>query len=153
MIRNFLSKCVGFVGRIAYAGCVLDVFTNYVAEPTVCIGQSMRPTINLTSRNNIVLTEHLSNRLQCLKKNDIVIARSPQDPCVSICKRITGMEGDFIHTAEQKTIKVPKGHVWLTGDNCDNSVDSRTYGSVPCGLILGKVCYKLYPFSEFGPVN
>ena len=35
MIRNVLTKCVGFVGRIAYAGCVLDVVTNYVAEPTL----------------------------------------------------------------------------------------------------------------------
>ena len=33
--------------------------------------------------------------------------------------------------------------MWLTGDNVDNSVDSRTFGPVPCGLILGRVCYKV----------
>lgn len=36
-------------------------------------------------------------------------------------------------------IKVPKGHVWLVGDNLSNSTDSRTYGPVPIGIIKGKV--------------
>jgi inner membrane protease subunit 1 len=40
-------------------------------------------------------------------------------------------------------LQVPKGHVWLLGDNIDNSLDSRTYGPVPLGLILGRVCYKV----------
>ena len=38
---------------------------------------------------------------------------------------------------------MPKGHVWLLGDNRDHSMDSRSYGPVPCGLILGRVCYKV----------
>ena len=41
------------------------------------------------------------------------------------------------------SLQVPKGHVWLSGDNVDNSVDSRTYGPVPYGLILGRVCYRV----------
>jgi len=40
---------------------------------------------------------------------------------------------------EGRFIKVPKGHVWLTGDNMSNSTDSRTYGPVPYALIKGKV--------------
>ena len=35
MIRNVLTKCVGIAGRITYAGCVLHVVANYVAEPTL----------------------------------------------------------------------------------------------------------------------
>jgi mitochondrial inner membrane protease subunit 1 len=41
-------------------------------------------------------------------------------------------------------IKVPRGHVWLTGDNLANSIDSRDYGAVPeatlRGRILARVC-------------
>lgn len=40
---------------------------------------------------------------------------------------------------EGKWVKVPKGHVWLAGDNMSNSTDSRTYGPVPLSLIKGKV--------------
>lgn len=36
-------------------------------------------------------------------------------------------------------IKVPKGHVWVTGDNLSHSLDSRTYNSLPMGLIRGKI--------------
>lgn len=40
---------------------------------------------------------------------------------------------------EETWIKVPKGHVWLAGDNMSNSTDSRTYGPVPYRMIKGKV--------------
>jgi inner membrane protease subunit 1 len=40
---------------------------------------------------------------------------------------------------EGKFVKVPKGHVWLAGDNMSNSTDSRMYGPVPIGIIKGKV--------------
>ncbi|XP_028396131.1 mitochondrial inner membrane protease subunit 1-like [Dendronephthya gigantea] len=157
MIERVLTKLLYTVGQIGHFGCVLYVIKNYVVEPTLCFGTSMQPTINSSSKNDVVLTEHLSS-LHNLKKNDIVIVRSPKEPDSTICKRITGLEGDMVETyvsdsSEYKKIQVPKGHVWLTGDNTNNSVDSRTYGPVPCGLILGRVCYKLYPISEFGPLT
>ena len=40
-------------------------------------------------------------------------------------------------------LQVPRGHVWLEGDNLDNSSDSRTYGPVPYGLIRSRVYYKV----------
>lgn len=36
------------------------------------------------------------------------------------------------------TIKVPKGHVWVEGDNATQSVDSRQIGAVPASLVLGR---------------
>lgn len=45
---------------------------------------------------------------------------------------------------ENKFIRVPKGHVWVTGDNPNFSVDSRSYGFVPIGLIEGKVLYHIH---------
>ena len=35
MASNILIKCLYNVGRIAYAGCLLNVVTNYIAEPTL----------------------------------------------------------------------------------------------------------------------
>jgi len=53
-----------------------------------------------------------------------------------VCKRIRGLEHDTIvlpaqsrhHSSQDIVIKVPPGHVWLEGDNCKNSTDSRYYG-------------------------
>lgn len=36
-------------------------------------------------------------------------------------------------------IKVPEGHVWVTGDNLSHSLDSRTYNALPMGLIMGRL--------------
>ena len=40
---------------------------------------------------------------------------------------------------EGKFIKVPKGYVWIVGDNLSNSTDSRHYGPVPLAMVKGKV--------------
>lgn len=40
-------------------------------------------------------------------------------------------------------LQVPKGHVWLQGDNTLNSTDSRLYGSVPYNLLQGRVFFKV----------
>lgn len=36
-------------------------------------------------------------------------------------------------------LQVPRGHVWLQGDNLLHSLDSRVYGPVPLALVRGKV--------------
>lgn len=41
-------------------------------------------------------------------------------------------------------IIVPEGHVWVTGDNLSDSVDSRTYSVLPMGLIGGKIIIGIY---------
>jgi signal peptidase I len=49
--------------------------------------------------------------------------------------------------------QVPKGHVWLQGDNAYNSTDSRHYGPIPYALIQGKVFYRIWPPEGWGPVQ
>ena len=40
-------------------------------------------------------------------------------------------------------MQVPRGHVWLEGDNIENSHDSRMFGPVPKALIKSRVFYKV----------
>jgi signal peptidase I len=81
-------------------------------------------------------------------------------------KRIIALEGDTVEISEGKVyvnekdvtnkywgnvsvqenllhLKVPKGHVFVIGDNINNSIDSRVVGSIPYSNILGKVVYKI----------
>lgn len=40
--------------------------------------------------------------------------------------------------------------MWLSGDNQENSRDSRYYGSVPQALVEGVVSLRLWPYRDFG---
>jgi len=53
----------------------------------------MEPTL---FTNNVLLTEHISPRLQKIKRGDIIVAKSPTDPRQFVCKRVTGIAGDNV---------------------------------------------------------
>lgn len=49
--------------------------------------------------------------------------------------RSVNVEGDPL----DQYIIVPDGHIWVTGDNLSDSIDSRVYSAIPMGLIGGKI--------------
>ena len=60
------------------------------------------------------------------------------DPSSS--SELTNSPNEIIqHDGYNKYIRIPEGHVWCTGDNLCHSLDSRSYGVVPMGLITGKI--------------
>ncbi|SCU89305.1 LAMI_0D13080g1_1 [Lachancea mirantina] len=134
--------------------CFIHIIHSHVYEFTETRGESMLPTLAATS-DYVHALKRYSNGRDC-KIGDCIIAAKPTDPHQRVCKRITGMPGDLIlvdpsmgsnvsQTDEDyddhfnSFIKVPKGHVWVTGDNLSQSLDSRTYNSLPMGLIKGKI--------------
>ncbi|XP_015229655.1 mitochondrial inner membrane protease subunit 1 [Cyprinodon tularosa] len=154
MFRRVLGKTLRFVGYTIQYGCIVHCAFEYIGEFVVCFGPSMEPTIV----NNVVFSERISRHLYKIQKGDIVIAKSPFDPHVNICKRVIGLEGDKICTSSPSDFfkthtYVPLGHVWLEGDNHMNSTDSRNYGPIPYALIRGRVCLKLWPLRSFGTLS
>lgn len=155
----------------------------YFADIQLSYGISMIPTIESSGawllhepisvkkglQNDVFdnTTGEGSNTLQQLRKEygtgirrgDLVVAITPDQPDKSICKRVIGFPGDRIlrdplylqmtkHFQDvteddgSRYIQVPKNHVWLTGDNLTNSRDSRSYGPVALPLLKGKVFAK-----------
>jgi len=92
------------------------------------------------------------------EKGDIVVFRSPADNSFAV-KRCIGSQGDTIRTGNSgiyiggtklelsldvlDTVegynKIPKGHIFVIGDNRDVSLDSRMYGFLPINKVIGKV--------------
>lgn len=49
--------------------------------------------------------------------------------------------------------KIPDNEYLLMGDNRNDSLDSRYFGTISKDKILGSVKYRLFPFNKFGKVN
>ncbi|XP_072528070.1 mitochondrial inner membrane protease subunit 1 isoform X1 [Salminus brasiliensis] len=164
MLHRVLGRALGFVGFTVQYGCIAHCAFEYIGEFVMdtgrcvclqCSGPSMEPTI---TNHNVVFSERISRHLYRIERGDIVIAKSPFNPRMNICKRVIGLEGDKVCTSgPSDSFKthtfVPRGHVWLEGDNLHNSTDSRSYGPVPYALIRGRVCIKLWPPYSFGVLS
>jgi signal peptidase I len=48
-------------------------------------------------------------------------------------------------TSDFGPVKVPKGEVWVMGDNRPNSEDSRYFGPIPTHTIVGRAVWKVWP--------
>lgn len=51
-------------------------------------------------------------------------------------------------TFRSNVVVVPRGHVWVEGDNAANSLDSRQYGPIPLGLIRSRAVLRLWPLGD-----
>lgn len=106
----------------------------------------MLPT--LADSGEIVIEDRLTYRLNpgSVARGDLITLRSPIDPSRIICKRVLGLPGDIIcvdPTGEKapstQHVVIPKGHIWISGDNAAFSRDSRDYGPVSMALIQAKL--------------
>jgi mitochondrial inner membrane protease subunit 1 len=89
----------------------------------------MLPT--MAEAGEAVVENRLSFRLNPggLKRGDLVTFELPGD---IVCVDPTGLKAP-----SSEHVVVPRGHIWLIGDNADLSRDSRDYGPVPLSLVRG----------------
>jgi inner membrane protease subunit 2 len=131
-------------------------FHEEVATLLVVEGASMRPTLNPEGSSN---NGYESSDICLLQKwryipnrGDVVCMYAPRKPG-AVVKRIVGVTGDIITPRDSSfnkgaPIPVPIGHVWVEGDNANNSIDSNQYGFVPIGMLIGRVSHVVYRQDE-----
>ncbi|XP_034663015.1 mitochondrial inner membrane protease subunit 1 [Drosophila subobscura] len=162
MIINWkrLSTIVRY--SVAYAAITHCTF-EYIGDFVLCKGPSMEPTLYT---DNVLVTERLTKYWRGYKPGDIVIAVSPTNARQCVCKRVVAVSGEEVFIAKPQPLEaecspsakkkqpvmiksyVPRGHIWIEGDNKDNSCDSRYYGPIPVGLIRSRVVYRVWPLAD-----
>ena len=108
-------------------------------------GRSMSPLVNpnIDKERDILLTRVTKNP----QVGDIVIFKSKSNPELLMCKRVVALEGDFGTDRNGNPIQIPVGRIWVEGSG-NGSVDSRDFGPVPKGLLLGVGMGIIWPFSR-----
>ena len=103
----------------------------WVAQPFIVSGASMEPTFD---NGDYLIIDEFSYHFQKPQKGDVIVFRYPLDQSKYFIKRI---------------IDMPKeGEYFVEGDNRNASFDSRSWGTVPEKLIIGKAFLRLWPFNR-----
>mmetsp|Transcript_23493 Transcript_23493/g.64778 ORF Transcript_23493/g.64778 Transcript_23493/m.64778 type:complete len:163 (+) Transcript_23493:133-621(+) len=143
--KGFLRDCSAFVRTLS----VFHVFGQYGCYLSTVSGPSMFPTFS--GQNEFVVVQAVSPLLGPITRGDVVICIRPVDPSEHIVKRVSAVAGEEVlifptkDNPDLQKVKVPKGHVWLQGDNLLHSRDSREYGPIPLALVKGRVLYQVWP--------
>lgn len=149
------------------------VIKAFVVEAYVVRGASMEPTLKDGER---LLLEKVSKRLGGFARGDIIVFRYPEDPSKLFIKRIIALPGDtfcikgdrvYVNGQELKEDYVPKafhgfdvvtptvipeGHYFVMGDHRTDSLDSRRWGTVDEGKIIGKALVRFWPITRAHPL-
>ena len=54
---------------------------------------------------------------------------------------------------EMAQITIPKGQLWVLGDNRNNSLDSHFWGPLPEKDVIGTAVWRYWPLNRFGPIR
>ncbi|KAJ4721091.1 putative Mitochondrial inner membrane protease subunit [Melia azedarach] len=124
-------------------------------------GMSMSPTFNPKTNSFLgsMSDDYLLVEKFCLEKykfshGDVIIFRSPGNHKEKHVKRIIGLPGDWVGSpSSYDVVKIPNGHCWVEGDNPSSSMDSRSFGPIPLGLVRGRVTHIVWPPQRIGAVE
>lgn len=141
----------------------------FLFETYRVVGQSMDPTLEQDER---LIVSKLSYRLHEPQRGDIIVFHDTQDRSRNLIKRIIGLPGEVLRIEQGKVFindrllddsyipnfspysqpptAIPEGQYFVMGDNRNNSSDSRSWGTLPAGSIVGKATFTYWPLRLWG---
>jgi signal peptidase I len=168
-----------WVRDIAIAVVIAIVILQFI-KPTIVKEHSMENTLH--PNDYIFLSKQAYNLGGEPTRGDIVVFRSSLESedgtMKNLIKRVIAVEGDTVEIhdgvvyvndnaidepyikdgytdGQMPEITVPKDDLFLLGDNRQSSRDSRdpSVGFIPESKLIGKAVFRVFPFSDFGPIK
>lgn len=164
-LRELLEVVIISVGIAAF-------LITFVVQAFFIPSRSMEPTLEPGDR---ILVNKFIYRFQEPKQGDVIVFKFPLDPRRDFIKRVIAVENDKIeirdgvvyvndHKLDEPYIKesfpgnygpyqVPPKHLFMLGDNRNNSEDSRFWGALPRENVVGKAMVVYWPLTRLGLVR
>ena len=171
-MKRFWSSLWEVIEVVLIAVVTVFIIRNYLAQPFLVSGASMEPSF---SHGNYLLVDEVTYRFHEPERGDVIVFHSPQDEKTFFIKRVIGLPGEqvvisdgTVRVFDTEGNEVPFDepyilqdstpgniHVDLApdeflvlGDNRNNSFDSRNWGPLSRGAIVGIVRVRLFPFDK-----
>jgi len=170
--QHSVRNLVEWVGIVVGALVVALVVKTFLIQAFFIPSLSMYPTLDKGDR---VLVNKLSYKVHDVHRGDLVVfERPPGQPASTIkdlIKRVVGLPGDQIEarsgvvyinghrlsepylvdgvtTDNLPLMTVPKGDVFVMGDNRGDSADSRVFGPIDEDSIVGRAFIRVWPIPD-----
>lgn len=177
--RKIYLILIDLVETIVIAGAIFVVIYAFLFRPFQVNGESMVPNFK---NGEYILTNLITLRLFPLKRGEVIVFRAPINQEKDFIKRVIGLPGDRVSLkngyvyvndvkldenylppdfrtyggaflAEGASVTVPVDNYFVLGDNRNFSSDSREWGFVSKGKIIGKSFIVYWPPQDFGLVQ
>ena len=143
----------------------------FIAQPFIVSGSSMEPTFE--DRQYLIVDE-LSYRFESPERSDVIVFRFPKDESRYLIKRIVGLPGETVAiegnqiaittkagervaleepyvvregNGNAMTVVLEPDQYFVMGDNRPARSDSRMWGPLEEGNIVGRAFLRLLPLS------
>jgi signal peptidase I len=169
---KYVKRTLWEIAQTVLLSIILFAGINLATTRILVQSISMQPTLYESDR---VLVNKLAYILGSPTRKDVIVFNPPlPDMDEPYIKRIIGLPGDVVRISNgqvfvndlplQETYlaappsyagswSVPPGHVFVLGDNRNNSYDSHYWGVVALDSILGKAEFVFWPFSHLKVLN
>jgi signal peptidase I len=171
---RLLDSIIEIGTTVALAVILYFVIQTFIVQTYRVEQQSMMTTLQPDQH---LLIDKLTPRFDDYSRGDIIVFHPPADfssDGTPFIKRVIGVGGDHIEIHDNavwvngvkldepyvngypiepldwETYDVPQGELIVMGDHRDASVDSRAFGSVPVGNVIGRAVLRFWPLNTLG---
>lgn len=170
---------IELIKSVIIAAIAAFLIVTFVFRPVAVDGISMFPTLHSADR---LIIEKVTYYFRKPIVGDIVVFNYPANPKEQFIKRVIAVGGDKLKINDHKVyvngkplvepyifekmnaiidqnyeneIIIPKGTIFVMGDNRNDSRDSRysDVGFVDLKQLIGKTFIRIFPFNKIGGIN
>jgi len=157
---------------IVLAFVLAFVVRAFVIQPYRIEMDSMMTTLH---PNDLILVDKLTYKMRPPKRGEVIVFTPPVNKKSKFIKRVIGLPSEtleirnnvvyingkklnepYMHSpmlTDYGPIKIPKGYVFVMGDNRSISEDSRYFGPIPIKSIVGRAVVVYLPFRHIENLN